>query len=334
LIDNFIKPPSIDDVRRLQERLRPWLVTTPVLRCSNLESRLGIDIEVWGKLEFLQRTGTFKARGALSVVLDLDREQLNAGITAVSAGNHAIATAFAANAVGTRAKVVMLASASPVRMAACKSYGAEVVLAEDVHAAFALVEEIRQKEDRYFVHPFEGPKTALGTATLGLEICDQLGEFDVMLVPIGGGGLAAGIASVVKQVNPRCTVIGVEPEGADSMHRSFASGEAQAIDQSTTIADSLGAPFARPYSFGLCRQYIDELVMISDDQILVAMARLFTDMKFAVEPACAATTAALMGPLRGRFSGKKVTLLFCGSNIDWKTCESYLNQGAKLSEIH
>ncbi len=331
--DNLITAPSIDDIRSLQTRLQKWLVYTPILRCPGLEGRLAVDVEVWGKLEFLQRTGTFKARGALSVVLDLERQQLDAGVTAVSAGNHAIATAFAAQAVGTSAKVVMLASASPVRMAACRSYGAEVVLANDVHAAFDMVEEIRQKEGRYFVHPFEGPKTALGTATLGLEICDQLGQFDVLIVPIGGGGLAAGMASAVKQVNPGCTIIGVEPEGADSMHRSFACGEAQSIEKSTTIADSLGAPFARPYSFGLCRQFIDELVMISDDQMRAAMVLLFADMKFAVEPACAATTAALIGPLRERFSGKKVCLLFCGSNIDWMTYDSHLHNATHPDDM-
>jgi threonine dehydratase len=320
--ETISKPPSIEDVRALQQRLRTWLLETPVLRCSNLEQRFANDIEIWGKLEFLQQTGTFKPRGALSVVLGLDQQQLDAGITAVSAGNHAIAAAFAARAVGTSAKVVMLRSASPVRLSACESYGAEVVLADDVHAAFAMVEDIRTREGRYFVHPFEGPDVATGTATVGLEICEQVGHFDALIVPIGGGGLAAGISSAVKQINPDCEVFGVEPEGADSMHRSFANGRPESIDKTTTIADSLGAPFAQPYSFAICRQFVDELVMISDDEMRVAMGRLFRDMKMAVEPACVASTAALLGPLRNRLGGKKVVLVFCGSNIDWVTYES------------
>ena len=256
-----------------------------------------------------------------------DAEQLKAGVTAVSAGNHAIATAFAARAVGTTAKVVMIMNASPVRIAACREYGAEVILADDVHAAFDLVEQIREKEGRYFVHPFEGPNVALGTGTVGLEVCEQVGEFAAIVIPIGGGGLCAGISSVVKQINPRCTVIGVEPEGADSMHRSFASGQPEAIDKVATIADSLGAPFAASYSFELCRQNVDELVKISDAEIKDAMGMLFRDLKIAVEPACAASTAAMHGPLNGRFAGEKVVLVLCGSNIDWETYESQAQLG-------
>jgi len=127
---------------------------------------------------------------------------------------------------------------------------------------------------------------------------------------------------VVKQINPTCTVIGVEPEGADSMHKSFASGQPEAIEKVTTIADSLGAPFAASYSFELCWQYVDELVMVNDDEIRDTMGLLFRDLKMAVEPACAASTAALRGPLSCRYAGKKVVLLLCGSNIDWKTFES------------
>ena len=317
-----IVAPPIAEVRRLQERLQNWLQITPVLRCRALEKQLGGGIEIHAKMEFLQRTGTFKPRGALSTMLTLDAKQLKAGVTAVSAGNHAIATSFAARAVGTSAKVVMIKSASPVRVEACRQYGAEVILANNVHAAFQRADEIREKEGRFFVHPFEGPNVAMGTATLGLEICDQVGKFDAIVIPIGGGGLCAGISSAVKQINPACEIFGVEPEGADSMHRSFASGAPEAIENVNTIADSLGAPFAAPYSFQLCRQNVHELVMISDDDIKAAMGLLFREMKIAVEPACAASTAALCGPLNGRFAGKKVVLVFCGSNIDWKTYES------------
>jgi threonine dehydratase len=319
--------PDLADVRRLWQRLQQWLIPTPVVRCSNLEPRLGRDTTIVAKLEFLQRTGTFKPRGALSVMLGLDSQQLRAGVTAVSAGNHAIATAFAAQAVGTSAKVVMTASASPLRIERCRDFGAEVVLAEDVHRAFTLAEEIRTAEGRFFVHPFEGPDVILGTATVGLEICEQVPLFDAVIVPIGGGGLCAGIASTVKQLHPDCEVFGVEPEGADTMRRSFAAGRPQSIDRIRTIADSLGAPFALPLSYSMCRANVDRLVLVSDDELRDAMGLLFTDLKVAVEPACAASTAALMGPLSATLKGKRVVLVLCGSNIDWASYEKEASLG-------
>lgn len=303
----------------MAERLREWIVRTPVARCRNLESRLETDAAIYGKLEFLQQTGTFKPRGALVNILSLAPEELEGGVTAVSAGNHAIATAFAARCVGVSAKVVMLSSASPVRIEACRRYGADIVLVDDIGEAFAKVEEIRDTEGRSFIHPFEGRNVTLGTATIGLELCEQLADFDTVIVPIGGGGLCSGIASAVKAIKPDCRVIGVEPAGADTMRRSFASGRPAKIDKVNTFADSLGAPFALPYSFAICRQNVDELVTVEDAEISDAMALLFRDMKIAVEPACAASTAALAGPLRGRFAGRRVVLIFCGSNIDWAT---------------
>jgi threonine dehydratase len=316
-----IDPPDIEAVRHLSRRLDRWLVRTPVLRCAGLEQRLGRELCITGKLEFLQRTGTFKPRGALSVLLGLDAEALTAGVTAVSAGNHAVATAFAARAVGTSAKVVMTRSANPARVALCREYGAEVVLAADIREAFATVDRIVAEEGRHFVHPFEGEAVVRGTATIGLEICEQVGEFDALVVPIGGGGLCAGIASVVRRLRPQCEIYGVEPEGADSMHRSFASGRPEAIDAVRTIADSLGAPFALPMSFELCRRHVDRLVLVSDAELRAAMRLLFTEMKMAVEPACAASTAALAGPLARPLAGKRVVLVFCGSNTDWATWE-------------
>ena len=317
--------PRVDAVRVLHERLQEWLIRTPVLRCRSLEDHLGEAFEIHAKLEFLQRTGTFKPRGALSVMLGLDAQQKEAGVTAVSAGNHAIATAFAARAIGTSAKVVMMMNANPLRVERCRDFGAEVVLADDVHSAFEVAEEIQNKEGRFFVHPFEGSDVVLGTATVGLEICEQVPDLDVVVVPIGGGGLCAGISSAVKQLKPRCEVIGVEPVGADSMHRSFASGKPESIEKVATIADSLGAPFALPISYELCKENVDELVLVSDDELKDTMGLLFRELKIAVEPACVASTAALIGPLSGRFAGKKVVTVMCGSNIDWQTFARHAN---------
>lgn len=309
--------PDIAAITALRRSLSRWIVTTPVVRCPALEQEPGTIVHA--KLEFLQRTGTFKARGALAVLLGLDAAQRQAGVTAVSAGNHAIAVAFAAREMGTSAKVVMISTASPQRVARCRDYGAEVVLADSVHGAFERAAEIQAQEGRFLVHPFEGYPTSLGTATLGLEICEQVPAFDAVIVPVGGGGLISGVAAAIKLQRPDVTVYGVEPEGADSMHRSFAAGEPTAIDRVGTIADSLGAPFALPYSYELCRRYVDELVLVSDDQLRASMRLLFDEMKVAVEPACAASTAALLGPLREALRGKRVVLVMCGSNTDWDT---------------
>lgn len=315
--------PDIADIRALRDRLAEATILTPMIRCAAIEDAIGGDTKVYAKLEFLQRTGTFKARGALATLFALRPEQLVAGVTAVSAGNHAIATAYAAQVVGTTAKVVMTQSANSARVEACKSYGAEVVFAADVHQAFEMAEGIQNEEGRFFVHPFEGPAVATGTGTVGLEICEQCDDFDAIIIPVGGGGLIAGIANVVGRLRPDCEVIGVEPEGADSMHRSLASGEPVQIGAVRTIADSLGAPFAMPYSFGLCQLHVDRLAMVDDLQLRKAMGFLFQAMKIAVEPACAASTAALLGPLKKDLSGQRIVLVMCGSNIDWATFEEH-----------
>lgn len=314
-----LNSPRIEDVRSLRDRLAAWLLRTPVVRCAALEAVSGA--RIYAKLEFLQRTSTFKPRGALAVMLALDTEQRAAGVTAVSAGNHAIAVAFAAQELGISAKVVMLKTASPLRMERCRAFGATLVLADDAHSAFGLAADIQRREGRYFVHPFEGPLTTLGTATLGLEICEQVPEFDAVLVPIGGGGLCSGVAAAVKQLRPEAQVFGIEPEGADTMHRSFASGRPERIDRVQTIADSLGAPFALPYSYAVCKRHVDELVKLSDEELGSAMRLLFDEMHVVVEPACAASTAALLGPLHERLAGKTVVLVMCGSNTDWPTWE-------------
>jgi threonine dehydratase len=311
--------PKIADIKSLRAALGPKIIRTPTVRCAGIEDALNNGTEVSGKLEFLQHTGTFKARAALTVVSNLTKDQLERGITAVSAGNHAIAAAFAARTVGTHAKVVMISSANPSRIAACRNYGGEVIMADNAHSAFELAERIEKDEGRFFVHPFDGPDIAAGTGTVGLEIDEQVDDVDAVLVSIGGGGLIGGIANALKQLRPNCQIIGVEAEGADSMHKSFASGKPESIDKVRTIADSLGAPYALPYSFSLCRQNVDQLAMVTDEEIRKAMGFLYKNMQIAIEPACAATTAALLGPLREQLAGKKIVNVFCGSNIDWAT---------------
>lgn len=313
--------PSLADIRAARQRLGDLVRTTPVWtwRGREVDELLGPATEVVLKLELLQYAGSFKPRGALVNMLDLSPERLAVGVTAVSAGNHAMAVAYAARVLGSSAKVVMPRNANPARVQGCRDYGAEVVLVDDVHQAFAEVRRIEAEEGRAFVHPFEGWLTCLGTATLGLELCEQVADLDAVVVPIGGGGLAAGLATAVKLLQPRCRVFGVEPEGADTMHRSFASGKPESLERVATIADSLAAPHAAPYSFALCRRHVDELVLVDDDALRRAMLLLFRSAKLAVEPAGAAATAALAGPLRQRLRGGRVGLVVCGANIDPET---------------
>jgi threonine dehydratase len=310
--------PTLEAIRATRARLGDLIVETPVRLWQDraIEREVGPETHVYLKEELFQRAGSFKPRGALSVMLSLPPAVLSRGVTAVSAGNHAMAVAYAAGVLGTTAKVVMPKTANPFRVRGCRDLGAEVELVDDVHGAFARVKQIEAEEGRTFVHPFEGPLTALGTATVGLELVEQVPQLDAVVVPIGGGGLCAGVAAAVKLARPACQVFGVEPEGADSMHRSFAAGSPQAIDKVRTIADSLGAPHAAPYSFGLCRRYVDDLVLVDDDALRRAMLLLFASAKLAVEPAGAAATAALCGPLRERLRGKRVGLIVCGANID------------------
>jgi len=323
--------PTLESIRATRARLGDLIVTTPVRRWQDdaLDRAVGARTQVFLKEELFQRTGTFKPRGALSVMLGMTPEARTRGVTAVSAGNHAMAVAYAARVLGSTAKVVMPKTANPYRVARCRELGAEVELKDDVHQAFDRVKQIEAEEGRTFVHPFEGPATALGTATLGLELLEQLGDLDAVIVPIGGGGLCAGVAAAVKLAQPRCLVFGVEPEGADSMRRSLAAGSPQAIEAVRTIADSLGAPHAAPYSFDLVRRNIDDLVLVDDDALRRAMLLLFASAKLAVEPAGAAATAALCGPLRERLDGKRVALIVCGANIDHVTFSSHLQDAAR-----
>jgi threonine dehydratase len=322
--------PTVDAIRANRARLGDLVVTTPIrlLVDDAVGLAVGAATQVWLKEELFQRTGSFKPRGALSVMLDLDPSSLERGVTGVSAGNHAISLGYCARALGTTATVVMPKSANPFRVQVCREFGATVVLVDNVHDAFDRVKEIEASEGRTFVHPYEGPKTALGTASIGVEFVDQVAaagqSLDAVIVAAGGGGLTAGVACAVKQMSPATEVFVVEPEGADSLSRSFKAGSPQSIDAVRTIADSLGAPRCEPYSFALNRQFVDEVVLVDDDQIRDAMRLLFRAAKLAVEPAGAAALAALMYPLHDRLEGKRVGLVVCGANIDPETFSKHI----------
>jgi threonine dehydratase len=320
--------PTVDEIRANRSRLGELVVTTPVRELVDdaAKAAVGSDTTVWLKEELFQRTGSFKPRGALSVMLDMDDDALARGVTGVSAGNHAISLGYSARILGTTAKVVMPKTANPFRIQMCRELGVEIELVDNVTQAFDRVREIESSERRTFVHPYENPKTALGTATVGLEMIEQIPvTLDAVIVAAGGGGLTGGVACAVKQMSPTTMVYVVEPEGADTMYRSFVENSPQSLDKVRTIADSLGAPRCEPYSFALNRKFVDEVVLVTDDQIMDAMRLLFRSAKLVTEPAGAAATAALMYPLRSRLEGRAVGIVVCGGNIDAESFGKYIS---------
>lgn len=314
---------TLDNIARMHGELAAYVRETPALDYVLPQFAEGTKLNF--KFELLQASGTFKARGAFTNVLQLSAEQKARGVTCVSAGNHAVAVAYVAHHLGVKAKTVMIKTASPARVELCRRYGAEIIFAEDGQSAFDIVREIEATERMTFVHPFSTPPTVLGTATLGYEWMRQAGALDAVVLPIGGGGLAAGVAKAVKLMAPQCRVYGVEPEGANVMALSFQANAPQKIGAMSSIADSLMAPHTDPYSFEICRDNIDALTTVSEDQIRAAMQVLFSELKLAVEPACAVASAALLNPLREELKGKRVGLLLCGTNTDPATYIKHLN---------
>lgn len=312
------RAPTLEQMRLAAERLTPYIRETPTFHWSGdtVASRLGADTELFLKLELFQRTGTFKVRGAINNVLALSADQLARGITAMSAGNHAIAAAYAARCVNTSAKVVMQASANPARVEIARKLGAEILVAENGPVGFEMVEQVVEEEGRTFVHPFEGYRVTEATGTCGLELHDAVADLDAVVVPIGGGGLCSGVGVATGLLNAKCKVYGVEPEGAAVMKKSLEAGSPQSLTELSTIADSLAPPFTADYCYAMCERSLDDVVLVSDDELAAAATILFEHMKLAVEPAGAATTAAAFGPLADRLRGKRVALIVCGSNID------------------
>jgi threonine dehydratase len=331
--------PSLKEIRSAAQTLAPHILHTAVVPWVGkvIERMLDPDTQVFAKLELMQFAGSFKARAALLRVMELTAEQRARGVVAASAGNHAIAVSYAAEKMGVPATVVMPESVSSIRIAKCKIRNAEVLLTGSMREALAEAERIAQVEGKILIHPFEGETTVLGTATLGLEFYEEVvPPLDAVIVSVGGGGLAAGVSSAIKQLDPCCKIYGVEPEGAASMTASLAAGTPSVLPSVQSIADSLAVPYTKPYSFSLCQQYLDEVVTVSDYQMCEALAFLFYELKLAVEPGCAAVCAALFGPLRERLLGKRVGLILCGSSIDAATFIRHLQQAdaAYLKCLH
>lgn len=307
---------ALEDVRKAAAALAGRVVRTPTFAWpSSVTSALTSAGRIHCKLENLQLTGSFKARGALYAALSQPDACAN-GLTTFSAGNHAIATAFAAREAGVTAKAVMAGRPAPSRIDKARSYGAQLLFADSGAEAVSMAEAIVQEEARLLVHPFDDPAMVAGAGTIALEMLEDIEGLEALVVAVGGGGLAAGVAATIKQILPACEVYGVEPETADNLRQSLDAGEALQRAPRPTIADSLAPPLCLPYSFGLCRTYLDDVALVSDAQIIDAMRLWFETFGLPLEPAGAATTAALLGPLRARLEGKNVGLIICGANID------------------
>jgi threonine dehydratase len=248
------------------------------------------------------------------------------GVVAASGGNHAhaLAVAWAAQKAGVSAKIAIPKAADSIRIEGCRSMGAEVILCEDIVDAFAVMERSAADEGRKMMHPFEGEHMTLGSATCGAEFVAAHPEIDLFIIPVGGGGMISGMAAAIKLANPDATVIGVEPFGADSMYRSFEAGTPVRLEKIDTIADSLASPLAMPYSFGVTHRYADQIVRVTDTELRAAMRIYQEVLKITAEPACAASLAALIGPLKDMATGRKVGLIACGSNISMARYEMIL----------
>lgn len=306
--------PTLASIRAARERLAGRVHRTPVLSATRLGARAGATLA--HKCESLQKTGSFKVRGALNKLAQLDDASRGRGVITVSAGNHAQALAWAARDAGIRCTVVMPAHASQAKVDASRGYGAEVVLhgATSIEA-FARAHELAAERALTFVHPFDDEAIIAGQGTVGLELMEQMPDVEDVIVPIGGGGLIAGIAIAVKELRPSVRVYGVEPTGAAVMRQSLDVGHPVRLESVKTIADGLAAPMAGELNYDIVRRYVDDVVTVTDDEIAAAMKDILFSAKLLAEGAGAAATAAV---LAGRLpvKGRRVIAVLSGGNID------------------
>lgn len=311
---------------RARERIGDDVHRTPVFSSRTLGERLGASLFL--KCENLQKTGAFKVRGALNRVRSLDVDARARGVVTISAGNHAQALAWAATAAGVPATVVMPESAPRSKVDASAAYGAEVVLHGDVFAAFEKALELAEERNLVFVHPFDDEAIVAGQGTVALEVLEQLPEIASVVVPVGGGGLLAGICTVLAHRRPEVRVYGVEPTGADAMRRSLDDGGPVRLDQVDTIADGLGAPMAGEITLEHIRAFAEDVVTVTDAEIARAMALILSRAKLLTEPAGAAGVAALLAGKIPDTGGGPAVAVLSGGNVDLDVLPELLALGA------
>lgn len=312
---------TIAQIYSAKERLRDIARVTPLTPTKALGKNLYI------KAENLQLTGAFKVRGAYNKLACLTPEEKARGVIACSAGNHAQGIALSASKLGIRSVVCMPAAAPISKIHATESYGAEVVLVPGTYDdAAAKAHALAQEQGYTFAHPFDDPMVIAGQGTIGIEILEQLPDVEQVVVPIGGGGLIAGVALTIKTLRPSCRVIGVQVAGAPSMYDSIREGRIITLPHVTTIADGIAVKRPGELTYAMCQKYVDDVVIVNDDQVAAAIVTLMEDQKTVAEGAGACAVAAVLSGLVDA-SEKKTVCLVSGGNVDMTTLSRVINKG-------
>jgi threonine dehydratase len=313
---------SVEDVLGAREAIGGRLHRTPVFSSATLGELTSA--RVYLKAELFQRTGSFKPRGVLTSIAALSADERMRGVIAISAGNHAQAVAYAAAQEGIDALVVMWTGASEQKITATREYGAAVDLAATTPVeAFERLDELLLQTGRTLIHPFDAVPTVAGQGTVGLEIVEDVPDADVVVVPIGGGGLIAGVAVAVKGMLPEARIVGVEPELSTAMHSALAAGERVPV-MPASIADGLSAPHAGRLALSVCRELVDGVVLVSEQEIRAGFRFLYERAKLAAEPAGAVATAALLAGKVPLKPGEKVVSVVSGGNVAPRTASDIL----------
>lgn len=305
---------SIRDIREAAERIRGKVHRTPLLSSTQLGDRAGVRLLL--KCENLQKTGSFKARGALHKVLSLSDEERSRGLVTVSAGNHAAAVAWAARIAGCSAVVVMPSGAPASKREAVLGYGAEIVSHDDRDTLFDRLEEVRRERGLTFIHPFDDPTVLAGAGTVGLEIAEDFPDVDLVLVPVGGGGLLGGVASAIRQSRPSARIVAVELEAGPGLAPALSAGKPVPVKRPPTIADGMTPPFVGALPLAIAREAGVEVVAVTEAEILDSMRLLMTRAKLYVEGSGAAATAALLSGKARVAPGARVAAIVSGGNVD------------------
>jgi len=306
---------TCDDILAARERIAGRIYVSPCVPSMTLSALSRCS--VYGKLDFLQQTGSFKERGACNALLQLSPEQRRRGVIAASAGNHALGLAYHGKLLGIPVTVVMPEFAPLIKRTTCEQLGARLVLkGQTFGEAQARSRELAETEGLTYVHGFNDPSVIAGQGTVGLEILEQVPDLDAVVVPVGGGGLIAGIALAVKTLRPQAKVIGVEPERAASLTAALEAGRPVPVTVQPTLADGLAVAEVGGNTFELARRLVDRVVTVCENELALAILRLVEMEKAVIEGAGASPLAATMSGKLPELAGKKVVLVFAGGNID------------------
>ena len=280
------------------------------------------DLDIFFKLELMQKTGSFKSRGAINKVLQLSEEERSRGVVAISAGNHAQATSWACSQFGIKSKIIMPHTASQSKIDATESYGGEVILTKE--KMMDTCQKLIDEKNLSFVHPFDDLDILMGQGTVALEVIDEIKNLDYAFVSIGGGGLIAGMACVLKQINPKIKIIGVEPINSNVMTNSIKSGKPEIFDtiNNKTIADTLAAPFAGKITFEYVKEYVDDIINVSEDEMIESLRMMIERLKIVPEPSASACFVPIVFNKLNVPSKSKCLVVVCGGNIDLKRIKS------------